>query len=376
MSKVAIIGGGASGIVAAIFAAKNNDVTVFCEQTFGKKLLVTGNGRCNLTNTKNFDKVYNQDINEYLEKFNYLDTIEFFNNLGLEIYVDEEGRVYPISNSAQSVVDVLLHKAQILNIHIKDHTKVESVKYGEKIQVITQDDIFNFDKVVISTGSTTQFLDDLHIEYKEFRPSLCALVTKQNTKRLSGLRLSNVLCKLEKDNKEYFEFGEVLFKDKGLSGICIFNLSSYLARSKNYNGKIFIDLLPKQTAEQTLQILTNRHKLNLGNAIDFMTGLFCREVNKYILSVCGISEDKVLTSNDIQKICATIKNLEFDIVDKYDNNQVKSGGINLEDLTQNFEHKKLKNIYFVGEVCDVDGLCGGYNLQWAFTSGKIAGESL
>ena len=158
--------------------------------------------------------------------------------------------------------------------------------------------------------------------------------------------------------------------------VCIFNLSSYLARSENYNAKLYIDLLPKQTQNQTTKVLLNRLNLNLGNAIDLMTGLFNYEVNKFILLQCGISENKILDEKDIEKIAYTIKNLEFDVVDNYGNNQVKSGGILLEDLTENFEHKKLKNIYFVGEICNVDGLCGGYNLQWAFTSGKIAGENL
>ena len=371
-SKVAIIGGGASGLVASIFACKNNDVTIFEAKPLGKKLLVTGNGKCNLTNLKNFESAYNQDVSSFLSRFNHLDCIEFFNSLGLEVYADSEGRVYPLSNSAQSVVDVLNSKIQKLGIKVEKQD-VFDIKIGKKVLI---NDIFEFDKVIVATGSQSEILEKLGVNYKKFYPSLVALVCKQNTKRLSGIRLSDVKVTLEQNGKRHDEFGEVLFKDSGLSGICIFNLSSYLAREGEYIGKITIDLLPKQSEAETATMLKNRIGLGAKNFGEFTRGLFNNEVNKFLLWQSGIEESDDLSSEKIDKLVYTIKNLQFDIVDNYGNNQVKSGGVPLSDLTQNLQHKKLGCVYFVGEICDVDGLCGGYNLQWAFASGKIAGESI
>ena len=281
--KIAIIGAGASGLVAGLCASKNNDVTIYCaDEKIGKKILVTGNGKCNLTNIKGFDTAYNQDVSKFFEKISNLDIIKFFNNLGLEIYVDEEGRVYPLSNSAQSVVEVLTNALAKDNVNIK-FEKVEDIKIDNRFNVITNLSNEEYDKVIIATGSENVLLDKMKIKYKPFSPSLVALKTKENTKELSGLRLTNVKVTLDVDNKKYTEFGEVLFKDKGLSGICIFNISAYLARKNNFNAKIYIDLLPKFTYENVVIMLTNRLKLNFKNISEFMTGLFNKKINKYLL---------------------------------------------------------------------------------------------
>lgn len=379
MNKIAIVGGGASALVCAIFASKRNDVTIFCDQEIlGKKILATGNGRCNLTNLNGFENAYNQDIQNYLNRLSNLDTIQFFNNLGLEIYADEEQRVYPLSNTAQSVVEILTREIKNQNITVINE-KVQDVKIGSNIAVCTGSNNYNFDKVVIATGSTNFILDKLNIVYKPFVASLVALKTKQNTKRLSGVRVNNVMVTLKQDNKIYKEFGEVLFKDNGLSGICIFNLSAHLARKNNFSAEIEIDLVPKISLTNLTTILKNRLKLNFKNLNEYMIGLFHKEINKYILKECKLQEDLPLNKikeKEINKLAQIIKSLKFNIINKYENNQVNSGGVLLQDLTENLQHKRLHNVYFVGEVIDVDGICGGYNLQWAFTSGKIVGENI
>lgn len=381
MSNIAIIGGGASALVCAIFSSQKHKVTIFCDQEkLGKKILVTGNGRCNLTNLNGFSGAYNVDVSKYLSKFNHLDTIQFFNSLGLEVYFDDEGRVYPISNSAQSVLDVILQKIQKCKVDVILNAKVNNITKNNNIfEVWSNEQSYKFDKVVVCTGSTGELLDNMKIAYNKFVPSLVALKTKQNTKRLSGLRLSNVNVTVKQNNKTYSQFGEVLFKDSGLSGICIFNLSSVLARNNNYSADVFIDILPKQTYDETVKILNNRLKLDFETLGEFMQGLFHKEINKYILKECNLSEDlliKNISQKEINILAKNIKNLHFNVVDKYDNNQVNSGGIALEDLTENLEHKMVKNLYFTGEIVDVDGICGGYNLQWAWTSGKIVGENI
>ena len=366
--EIAIIGGGASALMCASFCT--GDVTIFSnEEKLGKKILLTGNGRCNLTNINYNNFSYNTNIESYLQRFDYKSTLDFFDKIGLLTYVDDMGRVYPISNTATSVVDVFANYLSKKNVKVISSQVQKIEKQGNGFLIDGQ---YYFDKVVIATGSTPNLLDNMNIKYNKFYPSLVALKTKQNTKRLSGLRLSNVEVKL----KGFCEYGEVLFKDNGLSGICIFNLSSLLARSHNYENIISVDLLPKYSKEKLEEILTNRLKNNYKNMSTFMQGIFHKEINKYLLNICKINEDEKPNKNDIQKLVKNIKSLEFNIVGTYDNNQVNNGGVDLHDLTQDLEYKELGGLYFIGEVCDVDGLCGGYNLQWAWTSGKIVGESL
>lgn len=375
--KVAIIGAGASGLVAGVYESKHSDVTIYCaDDKIGKKILVTGNGRCNLTNVSGFESAYNQDISKFLERYSYLDIISFFNNYGLEVHVDEEGRVYPLSNSAQSVVDVLENALNKANVKIV-YEKVEDIKANGDFEVVTKTSSEKFDKVIVATGSEHEILDKLGVKYKPFTPSLMALKTKQNTLSLSGLRLSEVSATLVIGEKSYTQYGEVLFKDKGLSGICIFSLSAYLSRINNFNAKIYIDLLPKFSVENVVKMLSNRLKLNFDNLSEFMTGLFHKKINNYILKCLNYDGNmpiNKLEQNEINNLAKIIKNMPFDIVGYYENNQVKSGGVALSDLKGSLEYKKIKNLYFVGEVVDVDGICGGYNLSWAFISAMIAGE--
>lgn len=377
--NIAIIGGGPSALFCALNADTKYNVTIYCkEEKLGKKILVTGNGRCNLSNTKISQDSYNINLQSYWDRFNQHQTLDYFNSLGLEVYADEEGRVYPISNTATSVVDVLAREIEKRkNIKINLSTSVENIKIADSKFIVNNE--YAYDKTVVCTGSSTEILNCLNIEYKQFVPSLMALKTKQNTKRLSGLKLSNVNVTLKTDLFTKTEFGEVLFKDNGLSGICIFNLSAYLSRINNFNAKIYIDLLPNKSVKELQEMLEKRLNLNINNIFEFMQGLFHKEINKYILNTLKIDEQlnvKSIDKNLIKNIINLIKNMEFDVISYYENNQVKSGGVELNNLDKNLQSKEYKGLYFAGEVCDVDGLCGGYNLQWAWTSGKIVGDSL
>ena len=377
MKKVAIVGGGPSGILCAIIASKKYDVTIFCNQEkLGKKILVTGNGKCNLTNLYNFDKAYNREISNYLKSFDNIKTIKFFEEIGLLTYADEDGRIYPISNTANSVLDVLINQVCKNNINVMTNQTVLNVlKKNDGFVIQTQLQEYNFDKVVIAVGSQDSLLKQMGISYNSFSPSLVALKTKEDTFSLSGMRLSNVKAIL-KGEVNHEEYGEVLFKENGLSGICIFNLSAYLARQKNYNSIICLDLLPNLSNDKLKEIFIKRLNKNYTNSKEFMQGLFSEKINSYILKNCAIKNNEKITKKDIEKIINTIKNLTFNIVGHYQNNQVNSGGVDLNNLTNTLEYKYVKNLYFIGEVVDVDGICGGYNLQWSWTSAVIAGEAL
>jgi len=217
------------------------------------------------------------------------------------------------------------------------------------------------------------------IEYKNFVPSLCSLKTIKN-KLLSGVRVSDVKVCCNLKNKKFEEIGEILFKDDGISGIVIFNLSSFMARENCFNYDVFIDFMHKLSTKD-LENLLNERKQNLKNLTceNFFTGFFHKAINLELLKKCDIDLNKIiskLSELEIKNLSYTIKNYKLKCSGYFENNQVMSGGINLDCLDENLQSKINKNLYFIGEVCDVDGVCGGYNLQWAWTSGKIVGENL
>ena len=212
---------------------------------------------------------------------------------------------------------------------------------------------------------------------KPFVPSLVSLKI-DCPKFLNGIRVSNVKVSLLADGKEKSDWGEILFRENGISGICVFNLSTLLARNNTQNGKIEIDLLPNMSDEQTYNLLLKRRNLNV-KINSFFEGLFVSQIGYEILNRMKLYEErqcKTLSENDIQKMTKLIKHLDFNVKGFLDNNQVFSGGVPLSSLEANLQSKQIPNLYFTGEACDVDGECGGYNLQWAWTSGKIVGENL
>lgn len=380
---VIIIGGGASGCICAIFAKnKYKNILIIDKQPkLAKKILVTGNGRCNLTNIATSSKYYNQNIDNYLKQFNVNDTLSFFNKIGLEYYFDNEGRVYPISNSAKSVVEVITNEIEKLQINYQLNSEVKEIMC-RKDGFIVETDKTNFSskKLVIATGgnSLNNIISCLGIKSKVNVPSLVSLKIN-SSKNLANIRLSNVKTSLIINNKNvYSELGEILFRENGISGICIFNISAILSRRHKFDGELHIDLLPNYTEEEIYNKLLNRKKIN-SPLNKFFDGMFARQIGYEILNRAKIDENRLsnkLTNDEIKSFANIIKNLNFKIKDCLENNQVYSGGIILSELNQNLECKKYKNLYFCGEVCDVDGMCGGYNLQWAWTSGAIIGQNI
>jgi len=379
---VIIIGGGASGLMCASHIGANKTVAIIdAGFSLGKKLLVTGNGRCNLTNIKMDSTFFNTNIDKFLKEFNEKDTIKYFNSIGLDTVVDNEGRVYPFTNYARSVVDVLnksiLNKNNIrsfINEKVKNIELVDNnyIVYGTKLTL-------NCKQLVIAVGNVeNEFLDSFNLKKIERFPSLVALKTDESTKNLDGVRVSNVKITARVNNHTSEEMGELLFKDKGLSGIAIFNISTLFARNKTYKGKVSIDLIPHKNQKQTEQMIKDRCNI-FDRVSDIFDGLFVSPVREEIFKRCKIDEQlssQKLSNDKIKLIANNIHNLTYNIVDHYDNFQVISGGIDLNELTDSLESKNYKNLYFVGESINVDGECGGYNLQWAWTSGAIVGKKL
>lgn len=377
---ILVLGAGASGCMAAIKASEKNEKIAIIDKSnkLARKILVTGNGRCNLTN-KNVDaKKYNTDINPFLRRFDVKDTLNFFQKIGLITYFDEEGRAYPLSNSAKSVMDVIDNKIKKEKIDCfleQNVVKVENWK--EKFLITTNKDEFLCQKLVIALGGN--FSANI-LDFKDFNfiPSLVSLRTNVS-RNLSGCRISDVVVTAKNNNGDKkIERGEILFREKGVSGICIFNISTIFSRRRDFFGEISIDIMPNFSHDELFKLLCQRRTIDQ-KINKFFDGLLLPQIGYEILNRVKLDENRsslTLTDKEIESMVKLMKALDYKITGCLDNNQVFSGGIDLEKLTENLEHKKIKNLYFCGEACNVDGECGGYNLQWAWTSGYIVGESL
>ena len=378
---ILVLGGGASGSICAIQVKslnKNKNIAIIDNQNrIAKKLLVTGNGRCNITFENMINKAYNQSIDTFLNKFSNLDLINYFKNLGLVCFC-EEGRYYPLSNSAKSVVEVVENAMNNLKIPIfLEHEILNISKIGEKFKVVTSKETFVCNTLVYALGKSDKLLENFNLKNRRSFPSLVALKTQENLRNLQNIKVSNVQVTAYLNNGESdSEYGEVLFKEHGISGVCIFNLSALFARNQVKNGFISIDLMPNHS-KQSLEKLLLERKDNLSVTINhFLDGIMVRPLNYYLLNKFKLQEEMpcaTLSKSDISNMANTIKNLKFEVTDFYQNNQVFSGGIGLDNLDKNLQCKKYPNLYVIGESVDVDGKCGGFNLQWAWTSGFIVG---
>ena len=384
-TDIAVLGGGASSMFLLANLKTNQKVVVIDKNIkLGKKILVTGNGRCNLTN-KNINKNFYNDekVMNFIQKFNEKQTISVFSNLGLETYSDEEGRIYPLSNSASSVVEVLqLVINNNKNIDCMLETNIEKVeRRNNKFLISTDKGQILAKKIIFALGSKNgeNFFDSLGIEYKNYIPSLCALKTNKN-KYVSGVRVDNTKVSLKVKEKIYSELGEVLFKEDGISGIVILNLSRFLSYENNFNANLNLDLLTCYNYEELKEkLFIRRSKFNKFVMENFFAGMLNINLAKNIIDKAGLKFDmpiKYLTEKDIKNLVEIVKNYPLKVCGHFDNNQVFSGGVDLKNLTQNLSYKNCDNIFFLGEAINVDGACGGYNLQWAWTSAKIVSDYL
>lgn len=380
---IVVIGGGASGLMCALTCALKGKRVTLLESgvKVGKKILVSGNGRCNLTNKNITAQNYNQ-FSDLLYKFDNVQTLKFFETLGLQTYFDDEGRCYPISNHSASVLDVILNKLHQTKCEILVNTKVENITKGDSEYVLTTSQgQIEAKKVVIATGGNTMqtILVNLGQEFKPFKPSLCGLKTLQDTQLINGVR---VKCdvKLVGHQFEDYEQGEVIFKDDGISGICIFNLSARLNWAKLNNCSLSLNLFPQIDSKTLLEKLQIRKQNLLDLTVkQFFDGMLHKNLGIEILNRCHINLQtpvEKLTLSNLKNFATHLQNLTFNVCGFSNNNQVYNGGVCLNELTENLESKQHKGLYFIGEVVDIDGQCGGYNLQWAWTSGHIVGELL
>ncbi len=406
MNKVVVIGAGASGLVAAINAARCGANVTLIEKNnkVGKKLLATGNGRCNLTNIDmSLDKYRGENssfVEKIINKYDTKEIIKFFDSISLKTK-DINGYVYPFSMQASTVVDKLLSMCISLGVNILLETECKDilVNKDESISVILDSDKIVANKVIVATGLVAGIgVKGDNINTNEVFALKCAKKMGHNvysiTPGLTGVKVDNsYLSKVSGvrweskvstyiDNKLIYEDrGELQFADYGISGIVVFQNARFVSKNIKNNKKIemFVDLMP-DFCQKELKILLEDmfDKFENMSVFDVLTGIFNNKLVTYILLNLNINGSmKARAFDDINKLVDFIKMHKLIVKGTrgFEFAQVCAGGIDTSEICDDFESKLVKNIYYIGEALDVDGMCGGYNLHFAFASGIEAGYS-
>lgn len=398
--RIAIIGGGASGMMAAITAAsKGAEVTIYeAKERLGKKILATGNGKCNFTNLVQEDSCYRGTDASFSkpvrEAFSMEQTLDFFKKIGIEPKI-KNGYVYPNSEQAASVADALVMELRAKKVKVITE-QVYSVKGSEgSFLVKSENGIAEFDKVILCCGSPAgmknpkeftgyQLAERFGHHITPLLPALVQMRCKEKWfKTVSGVRTEGVITVYENDKLLAKEKGELLFAEYGLSGIPVFQVSRFAGEAVHRGSRVTckLDLLPNYSLDEVTELLQNR-LLSLKNrtAEEMLTGLQNHKLNYIMLKECNIEpvtdSKKAYKPEDLQRLAKLYKGLTCHVTElnPFANAQVCAGGVDTSEIEpETMESRLVKGLYFAGELVDVDGTCGGYNLQWAWSSGYVAG---
>ena len=400
-TEIAVIGGGASGLMAAITAKKSGKEVIILERKdrILKKVLITGNGRCNITNVNaNISNYFGKNISSVeniLNRFTPQDTMDFFNELGIVCNEENRGKVYPLSGQASSVVDALRFEAEKLGIKIETEFYVRKIeKDGFKFKIYSEDKKkIEAGRVILaaggqsypelgSNGSGFELAKELGHSVTKLSPSIVQLKTeKYQVKGLQGIK-TDVAVTAYGDNKKICTYdGELLFTDYGISGNVVFNISFVMPLYKNVEFEI--DFMEKFDYNELYEMLKERKRILSHLTMEnYFNGMINKKLGQFLSKVSGIEKlskpVKDLNDSDIRKLCTVLKKYRVKILETtgFKNAQVTAGGVSLDEVnTETLESKIVKGLYFSGEVLDVYGECGGFNLQWAWASGYIAGEN-
>lgn len=397
-----VIGGGASGMMAAITAARKNQTVCIIEKLdkCGKKLLATGNGKCNFTNAYMNADCFGADrsfIEPVLEQFSVQDCLDFFHSIG--IYPkNKNGYYYPNSEQASSVVTALLQELKKLGVCIAYETTVKNIEEQEhQILVRTDQGDYTAKNILIATGllaspklgsdgSLIDIIKALGHRFHPILPALCGFYCKGiSFKKVSGVRAQGTVTALIDGVEQAKDTGEVQFTDYGLSGIPVFQISRYLSRGIYQKSKveIHINLLPDFDKFSLIHELNYRKSISGDQTVEYLlNGLLNQKLSLMILEKAHLDTDifvSSLSEKEIENIAYCIQNLKVKVTNyrDYEFAQVCTGGIPLTDIEPTtFESKLVPHIYFAGEILDVDGICGGYNLHFAWASGYIAASAI
>ncbi|MBR5597033.1 MAG: aminoacetone oxidase family FAD-binding enzyme [Lachnospiraceae bacterium] len=401
--KIAIIGGGASGMMAAIAAARNGAEVTIIERKdrIGKKILATGNGKCNFTNkiinNNDYHSQNNNAYSDYISQFDEKRCILFFQELGM-LVKEKNGYCYPRSEQASTILDLLRLELKKYNVTVftEDYPNSIEKKKKEFQIILNSGKKLYFDRVILSCGSYAgekKILDPSGYTYaKKFGhkivpivPALVQLRVENNDmKSIAGVRCDANISLFVDRKHVVDEKGELQLTDYGISGIPIFQLSRHAAYGIYHKKKVvaYIDFLPEYDMKSWISFAENKYISMPANITveEFLQGFLNKKLNLYFLKNAGIKPDTKLSNisfSKLEKMLHNMKSCEFIIrsTNPFENAQICAGGISMDEVTHNLESKIINGLYFSGEILDVDGRCGGYNLQWAWSSGYIAGNA-
>lgn len=406
MKKIVIIGGGISGFTSAINAKTNNNEVIILEGQDKplKKLLITGNGKCNYFNEEFIFSKYHSFNEELLKNIISLENknkiLAFFKSIGIIPRI-KENYYYPYSNQAISVKNSFLKEIENKNIKLKLNSYVKDIKKeNDKFLVYYNDDVLVCDELIISTGGKSypktgsdgsgyNLSKKLGHTINKTLPALVGLKCKEPfLKKLNGVRSNATVSLFVNDKLIKSEIGEVQFTNYGLSGICIFNLSSIASRSISENKKVkisinFLDKLKIKNKKSFQEfILSSEYNFKKEKVSYFLDNLLNYKLTNVILEKTKIERNKLvskLSDNEINMLFENLFSFTMNIIDtnNFESAQITSGGVSLYEINPlTFESKIVSNLYLTGEVLDIDGDCGGYNIAFAVLSGILAGESV
>lgn len=407
--EIIIVGGGASGLMAAIIAKDLGKDIAIIEGTdrIGKKILTTGNGRCNISNStiafpyKSYQSENKDFFNFCLNNFNVEDTKNLFLSLGLPIIELEKGKLYPQSLQASSVVDIFRFALAEKEIPLYTNCKIKNIHKKKNFTLSTDNEefpLFTCGKLILacggksavktgSDGSGYKLAESLGHSIIKPTPGIVQLkLNYPHLKALSGIKFDGTAHLLIDDNEIRHETGEILFTDYGISGPPILQLSSLASKAllKNQKVEIIVDMMPNMSFEDVdnfiqghLAIFSHR------SIVDALTGVINKKLIPTLLKDIGIKNIHIPCYELDWKykiaLSKRLKNWTFTCIDTngFNNAQVTVGGVNTEEINpKTLESKIVKNLYFCGEILDVTGDCGGFNLQWAWSSGFLVGNSI
>lgn len=402
---IIIVGGGAAGIMAAILCHDMgmNSAIVEGNDRVGKKILTTGNGRCNISNKYTEENRYHSENPEFfkaaLKGFKVSDTINFFSSMGLPLVTLEEGKMYPMSLQASSVLDVMRFALEDRGIPVYLNSKVKSIKQSKKVFNIETANKENFQckklilacggKAAPATGSDgSGFTLAKSLGHSIINPIPAIVQLKldyKNLKALSGVKFNGIAEIYVEDKLTRREFGEILFTDYGISGPPILQLSraaSY-ALSKGKNVSIKVDMMYSMKSEALENFFEDHFAMFSHRSVhDAFIGIINKKIIPILLKEAGVfnihKSCADLEYKEKKSIYNLLKNWQFKVTDtnSFGSAQVTAGGVNTREINaETMESKLVPNLYFAGEILDVDGDCGGFNLQWAWSSAYLAAKS-
>ncbi|MDY0074700.1 MAG: NAD(P)/FAD-dependent oxidoreductase [Acholeplasmataceae bacterium] len=396
MQKVIVIGGGASGLMAALSAKEQKADVLILERNhrLGKKILATGNGRCNFTNVDATPHHYNHPffVKPVFEQMSPKKTLQFFESLGIVPKIEEAGKAYPLSEQASSIVDVLTHEITVKNIPVIYDAKVTSLTKNDLFHIKLEDGrSFESECIVLATGGMAlpksgsdgigyQLSAALGHEITPIFPALVKLeLDSPYLKALDGTKFPGQVELIYQNESIQTEFGDVLFTKFGISGPTILQISRQANQLMQEGKTLWIKVV--LVNGPTPQELHKRFRQLKDKTVEMsLIGLINKRLIHPLLKYASINPNVYMSNLDKDKYNELMKLLfdwRFKVIGSkdFDDAQVTAGGIDIQSVNpQTLESKKIPGLFFSGEILDIDGLCGGYNLQWAWSSGYVSGK--